>query len=249
MLLDDVIGVAGRGLRLDDREVHAGRHAGDAAAAKLTQVAGCGCFAVNGRRGHLRQVAAGDHRKAAFQVLAADLGVFVELHVADAGDHRREAREPTALAGPVGAVQVDDPAGRHRAARGLAQRADEFAGVLVEQPVGRHAAQAVVLDAVDDAAALDGPALRGVKPINLQQLKLQRHRQAVLRGSRADAYQHLAVDFHRPVGAGLQAVEVAQAIGVGHMGPLLPQRVDSFGLGLGRQAARADAGADGTGYQ
>ena len=48
----------------------------------------------------------------------------------------------------------------------------------------------------------------------------------------------------------MQAVEVAQAVGVGLVGPFVPQGVDGGGVGLARgEAARHDAGAHGVGHK
>jgi len=86
--------------------------------------------------------------------------------------------------------------------------------------------------------------------LGLQQLKLQRHDQPVLRASRPQADQAFAAFEHCAAGQRLQTVEVSLTGGVGFRRPVAPQRLH-FGLErlVGRQALRLDAGADRVGHE
>src|SRR5450830_755619 len=106
-------------------------------------------------------------------------------------------------------------------------------------------AQWVVLNAVDDGVGTVAAHLGAVEPVDFQQLELQGHRQAIAGASGSQAHQHLAVLLHGPVRGRLQAAQIAHAIGVGDLGPLLPKGGDA--LGVFAQAARVDAGADDVG--
>ncbi len=146
------------------------------------------------------------------------LGVLVEHEVARASDDGREAADTAALPWALRREQVQNLAGWHQPAAATAY-ALLVAGVLVVEPIALHAADGVVLHAIDDDAALAALADRAlavaVKPVDLKQLDLQRYAQAIAGAARAAADQHLAVDLHRAVSGGLEAVEIVNAIGIG----------------------------------
>ena len=79
-----------------------------------------------------------------------------------------------------------------------------------------------------------------------QHLQLQRHREPVLRPSRAEPEEALAGLEHGARRHRLQAVEVGQAIGIGLVGPGEPQALDPvLERAVLDQARRLDAAADG----
>lgn len=84
-----------------------------------------------------------------------------------------------------------------------------------EHPVGAPPPQRIELDSLDDKAAVRQIAgLAGIEVIRLQQLQLQRHRQAVVAPPLADAHQALAALGHGADDQRLQPGEVGQSVGV-----------------------------------
>ena len=141
---------------------------------------------------------------------------------------------------------VDDLGRRnaHRLARQAGIR--HITRMPAEKVIGDPAADAVKLDPLaDDGAARHRLVAAQRQHLCRQHLQLQRDHQAVLRPARPEAEEHLAGDEHLAGGTPLQAVEVGEAVGVGLVGPLQPQRLHH---GLQRRIAdqrrRLDAGAD-----
>src|SRR5574343_4197 len=119
-----------------DGDVAAGGQAHHAAAGQVSEVAfghgGGGAGDVARGVAHQGGVSAVEHGQARLEVLAGDLGVFVELQVAHAGDDRGGAREASARARAVRRVEVDDGLGVDPAAlRAQAAQLADVAGVAV----------------------------------------------------------------------------------------------------------------------
>jgi hypothetical protein len=112
--------------------------------------------------------------------------------------------------------------------------------------VGEPPADRIELDAAADAPAV--PELLGLlegQHLGLQELQLQRHREAVLGAPGAQPHEALARDEHLAGDHGLQAVEVGQPVGIGLVGPGEPEPLDAVArLGVLDQRGGLDAVAD-----
>ena len=94
------------------------------------------------------------------------------------------------------------------------------------QPVRAPSPERIELHPLDDEAAVGQIAgLAGIEVIRLQQLQLQRHRQAVLDPPVADAHQALAALRHGADDQRLQAGEVGQSVRVAGLGEAGPEPV------------------------
>ncbi|MNY03062.1 hypothetical protein D3C86_1356630 [compost metagenome] len=217
-----VLNIAGRRIRLHDREIGSRGNLHHAAAWQLAHASALFdrlALAI----GHAVHIARTDHRQPCFEVLAVLLGILVQHQVAGARDDRRDPWKAPPLPRATGREVVDDAFGRNELACRPAPREDDrFAGMLVEEVVARDLSDCVVGDPLDDVVAVDAPHAAVVEPIDFKQLELNRNRQAIGGPTIPDPHHHLAVTLRRLVRKQHQAIDIEPAIRIGKRRPFLP---------------------------
>ena len=143
---------------------------------------------------------------------------LVVVEVLKLEDHGREPRGGADL--PRSAVLVDvQDLGGGDGTGGAEDRAgaqERRAGMLREEPVGGAPADGVKLDALDDPAPARrrDAVLQAVQDVGLEDLELERDRQAVLGAAPTATDEHLARFDDGPHDLLLEAREVEAAVGV-----------------------------------
>ena len=179
--------------------------------------------------------------------LGLDQGGVVELvELVELDQRPGEPGLAPDLAGTEWPEEVGDAVRRHPHQIVVARAHDRIAGMGAGQVVGGAPAQPVELDAGAHQVAARQCRVEGERYVlGLQELDLKRHRETVLGPAHPQAHETFAALQHGPAGERLEAVEVGDAVGVGFLAPIPPQRMHGFAeCRIGGDRLRLDAGAD-----